>query len=568
MKFRKFISNKKLFGLIIAIIICISGVIPLLIFTFFADPVRPYTVEQITLTSADSTQINALVYTPMNRSGKLPGIVVAHGFCENKQFMNEISIELVKRQFVVISIDFRGHGSSAGYLPSLNGASSNELVEDVMAAVNYLKSLSYVGRNIGLVGHSMGGTTVSRLAANKSSEFNATVSIGMIPENKNSTRIRNLLIALGQFEEIFSQSMGIEFLKHYTNLTNVIINHRYGNFSRGNASELFIGMGTEHLFEVKNPFIIYEIVKWFELAFFGRIRWPINITSAYYLLSYLISIFGIIGINFVLVVYLKGYLWKNKPLISRAEVGKGHSIMKLMIGYLICEVFGAISIIFLSESFSDVLPVSLGNVLFAEIFGNAIGIVIVTYLLIMRKEHLKFKDFPMKIKELTSKNAGRSSIYGIISAILFITTITSISNWSNSPIIPTSREVGTIFGMTILFIPFFLMKEYYFRTIQSKISSKNAILEYLKMLSIGIVIDNLLLVPIMLATWQNPVSTISFIALAFFVFIMFSIILQAFTTWVYMYSGRNIIGSTIFISIIYSWMIINFFPFGFPMTLI
>ena len=107
-------SNKKRTGVIISVILIVSGIIPLIIFTFYADPTNQYTISPKTLISADNTQIDTLVYTPKETTGNLPGVVVGHGFCGNKQFMQYISIELVKRGFVVVDIDFRGHGSSSG----------------------------------------------------------------------------------------------------------------------------------------------------------------------------------------------------------------------------------------------------------------------------------------------------------------------------------------------------------------------------------------------------------------------------------------------------------------------
>ncbi|MHA1270928.1 MAG: alpha/beta hydrolase [Candidatus Helarchaeota archaeon] len=561
-------SEKRRFGLIISLVIIVIGIIPLLIFTFYADPVNPYTINQVTLVSGDSTEITALIYTPNNKTGKHPGIVVAHGFCGSKQFMNELSIELVKRQFVVVNIDFRGHGSSGGYLPSLHREDSDELVGDVMAAVYYLRNLSYVGDQIGLVGHSMGGRTVSQLAWENSGKFNATVSIGMIPELKNITKIKNLMIALGQFEEIFTQSMGLDFLKNYTAHSDVVINQLYGNFSQGNASKVVIGIGNEHLFEPQNPIIIYETVNWFELAFYGTIRWPITNTSIFHSIFYCITIFGVVTFGFVIVVYLKNYLWKDKPYYLRKDMVKDQSVIKLAFGYIVCELVGLISLLLLSRVFSDVLPVSLGNTLYAEAFGNAIGIILITYFLILRREKKGLKDFPSKLNELTSRNWGLSSILGISMAIIMALTLTSVSHWSNSPIFLTQREIGAIIGMTILFFPFILIKEFYFRTIQSKIKTKSPISEYFKMLGIGVAIDNILIIPIMLLTWGNPNSTISFLALALFVFLLFSIIQQIVVTWIYMYSGRNIIGSSLFLSIFYSWMIVNFFPFGLAMNLI
>ncbi|MBD3230952.1 MAG: hypothetical protein GF329_22425 [Candidatus Lokiarchaeota archaeon] len=113
-----FKSNKKITGIIISGILIISGVIPLIIFTFFADINHPYTIKQVSLTTDDNVNINALVYRPNNMSGNHPGVVIGHGFTGNALHMQLLAIEFVKREFVVININFRGHGNSGGYLPA------------------------------------------------------------------------------------------------------------------------------------------------------------------------------------------------------------------------------------------------------------------------------------------------------------------------------------------------------------------------------------------------------------------------------------------------------------------
>ncbi|MBE0526323.1 MAG: alpha/beta fold hydrolase, partial [Candidatus Thorarchaeota archaeon] len=149
-------SSRKVKALLIGTIILIVGIVSTYSFTYNADAGHPYTIEHQTLVSGDGTLIQALVYTPVDTTSDCPGVVVGHGFCENKQYMQLLSIELVKRGFVVVSIDFRGHGSSEGYLSDFER--SNGLVLDMLAGVEYLEDLGFVDR-IGLAGHSMGGGT-------------------------------------------------------------------------------------------------------------------------------------------------------------------------------------------------------------------------------------------------------------------------------------------------------------------------------------------------------------------------------------------------------------------------
>ncbi|MBD3230671.1 MAG: alpha/beta fold hydrolase, partial [Candidatus Lokiarchaeota archaeon] len=538
------LSDKKRTGLILFAILFIIGISFLYIFEFHADPSNPYTIKRISLQSEeDNIRIDALVYTPINTSGTHPGIVVGHGFCESKQFMNVLSIELVKRQFVVVSIDYRGHGSSDGYLDQIFGNRSS-LLGDEMAAVNYLKSLPYVDNDIGLIGHSMGGGVASSLAAESPSDFNATVCLGSIPSAANSNQIQNLLIALGTFEQSATRSRATEYLSYHINESDPIIGQLYGDFTSNNATKVFIGGLTEHLFVPQNPQIIEEAVNWFELAFYGSIRWSITLTSNLNITFYIMTICGLIGINFVIMIILSNFIWRKKSVIPRKNMVKDRSIIGLILYYLLVEVFSFIGLIAFQNVFTDVLPVSLGNALFAELVGIVIGVIVVSYFVILRKENLSITKLPKKMNELISKNWGRSVIFGIISAIIFTTTITLSTTWSNSPILLTIREIGAIIGMTILFFPLLLFKEFYFRTIQSKLKNEHKTIEYFEMLGLGVLIDNILVVPIMLFAWGD--TPISFVALALFVFILFSIIQQIITTWVYMYSGRNIVGSTLF----------------------
>ena len=159
---------------------------------------------------------------------------------------------------------------------------------------------------------------------------------------------------------------------------------------------------------------------------------------------------------------------------------------------------------------------------------------------------------------MCSTNSKVSIYYGFITGLLFTSSITALSHWSNTATVPTIREALVILYITALFFPFLLVKEFYLRIIQGHLKEPNRLKEYFKMTGIGILIDNILLIPIMLLLWGSD-----FLALALTVVLLFSIIQHILVTWIYMHSGRNLLGSTVFLSIFYAWMIMNFYPFEF-----
>jgi len=574
-------SNKKLVGLMIGVILIISGIIPLIIFIYFADSEHPYTISQITLNTSDYKKITAMVYTPKNMSGKHPGVVIGHGFTGNALHMQLLAIELVKREFVVVSINFRGHGNSGGYLPAFTDPLMINIIEqDMLAGMEYLKSLGNINK-IGLLGHSMGAMTALKTSEDYSNQINATVILGMssgfeqqlyeifgyesVPfMEHNLSKISNLLIANGKFEQMFTEQISLNFLKEYLNLSEVSTETQYGDFSAGNACKVVMG-STEHLFESFDYHIIYESVTWFELAFYGTTRWEITITSVYCQISFFITLIGLLFLGFIAIVYINKWIWKGKPQDLQKDLIQNSSLMStigLIIFYIISMIIGVVIMGIGVFTLGEILPVSLGELLYGILLGTAIGCIIMFYLFVRKK--VKMREIPSRIRKLCSKNYIRSTIYGIISVIVFIILLTLISCWTFLVSIPTIRELGAILGMTILFFPWFLLKEFYFRNVQGNLKIKNPIKEYFAMFGIGFIMDSGIIFPLMAFLWGTTPIT-GFLALALTVVVIFSFIQQCLVTWIYIYSGRNILGSAIFLSIFYAWMIVNFYPFGLPL---
>ncbi|MFX1369909.1 MAG: alpha/beta hydrolase family protein, partial [Promethearchaeota archaeon] len=376
-------SSRKAKALLVGVIVLILGVVSTFTLTFYADAQHPYTIRNYTLQSGDGIQIQSIVYTPADTSTNLPGVVVGHGFCENKQYMQLLSIELVKRGFVVVNIDFRGHGSSDGYLGGIGGSG---LYLDMLAGVEYLESLGYVDR-IGLAGHSMGGGTSMITALQNPSRINATVAIGALSTFSsygNLSGVPNLLAAYALYDQGITQEDGLDFLRAYTGYEQVEIGTLYGDFGAGNATKVSVSSNSEHLLEPIDSAIIFEAVQWFEYAFNGAPATDIQLTSQYLITSLLISLIGLLMVLFAFMAFLGDYIFKEIQAPPRA-IDEGDKFpIKQVLGYFLAAVIGFILLIPLSAFFVDVAPITMFNSVFAGqvvglAFGVALAILIFSY---------------------------------------------------------------------------------------------------------------------------------------------------------------------------------------------
>lgn len=130
-----------------------------------------------------------------------PGVVVAHGFAGSARLMAQFGDSLAARGYVVVLLDFAGHGANTRPLPDSaagTDASTAALQHDLEVAVTHLRGLPDVDpARIALVGHSMGASAVTRYAAGHP-EITATVAISL-PGSPAELPGR-LLALVGQFE--------------------------------------------------------------------------------------------------------------------------------------------------------------------------------------------------------------------------------------------------------------------------------------------------------------------------------------------------------------------------------
>ncbi len=555
------------------IILC-TGLVPSLVLTYY--PAKPffYTINNLTLVSGDGTTIDALCYIPRFEITARVGVVVAHGFCGNKQVMQPLSLELVKRGMHVVSIDFRGHGSSSGHL--LSSGDTSSLGMDVMAAMEYLVSEFNVSR-LGLVGHSMGGRTVMAVASQHPSLVNATVSIGMVSQAYTSSQIPNLMVAIGEQEQLFTRENALDFLSAYTMLESPEIGVLYGNFSLGNASKVVVGPFADHLLEVVDPVIIDETVSWFKGAFsFEGVR--VTSTSTLLVLFTGVAIAGCAFLVFLALHAAGNRSWRGMvPGAIPAAGMKSGSVAGPVAAYILVAGTALASVLVLPRIFSDVLPITMFNYVFSLSFaGVLVGIVAVMALHVLRhRSGLEgVKSWLGQVRASVS-GGTKPAAFGIAAGLLVVCSLAAILHWSLVASIPTPRELGTIIGIALLCAPFAIVKEFYFRKlvqdrVHARITGGSTLSrtqqEYWTAAGLSVLMDTVLFVPVMLFTWKSP--TMGFTALSLTVFIAFNAIQQLLVTWVYIAGHRHVLASSVFYAIIFAWMVVIFYPFGLPRAIL
>ncbi|MFX1376524.1 MAG: alpha/beta hydrolase family protein [Promethearchaeota archaeon] len=551
--------GKKKLGLFISFSFLCIGVIPLLFLTYLPELNNNYTIDPLLLEAEDGVYISAYKYTPKGEKSHA-GIVVGHHFLGSKLNMHPLSIELVKRGFTVINIDFRGHGASGGYFLR------SELKLDMMAAIDYLEyELPYI-TEIGLVGHSLGAYIALALSQNYPNRINATVAIGAV--TTEFMQVSNFLLAAGRHDFGLTKRKILEILRIYTGIEEVYIGELYyGDFNDGNNIKGYISPYSGHYTEVYDYAIIYQTIQWFEQAFNGEKANDIIITAiALQIFSY-IALMGIIILNCVLVVYIRNYLFKSKadsPEKIISDRNRGIRIKKLILYYTFpVELFQILFFFLLSSIVLDTIAFSSTSITLSLIIGSAIGSFLVyNFILLTTEKRYYLMDMILRIKKMCSINPLKSIIYGIIIAIISILSVAAIWHWSVQDTLPSLRDAGNMILITISSIPFYLMREFYFRSIQDRMKAIKRYQEYMVMAGIGIFIDNFLIV-LMIIVGRFHLAYLPPYALYMLPWVIITMIQNCTVPWVYI-NSRNILSTTIFTCIIYSWMLVVFLPsYGF-----
>lgn len=104
--------------------------------------------------------VSGLLFVPKDASSenKKPGIVLTHGYLNNRELQLPNAIELARRGFVVLTVDREGHGN----YNNVDNANAMMATKGLYESAKYLYNLDFVDKDkIGISGHSMGGYTTA-----------------------------------------------------------------------------------------------------------------------------------------------------------------------------------------------------------------------------------------------------------------------------------------------------------------------------------------------------------------------------------------------------------------------
>ena len=249
-------------------------------------------VSDIYYPNSEGGMIHAQLFVPKSASSAepVPAILNMHGGSDYLQTVSNYSIELARRGYVVLSVDAYGSGSSdyvSGNVASNAGGAGGEaksaLKMDGGASLGIEQLLTYKfvdKENIGLIGHSMGGTFIANAALEYADNVKAIMPWGsgsfvdMMKSHDSSEFSFNVGYINAKCDEMVvfasgektSELLDNEQLKNFVGTTETIVpGNIYGNFADGTARVIYTP-NTTHIGNIICKDSIGALISYFEQA--------------------------------------------------------------------------------------------------------------------------------------------------------------------------------------------------------------------------------------------------------------------------------------------------------------
>jgi len=222
------------------------------------------TVERHNIERAPGRPVDFLVYSP--RLGELldpmPIVVTLHGLAGSKEGMYAFNIELARRNFTVVSVDLAGHGDSP---LAYDIAATEEMAQDAYAAIRYVQENwdNVDNETYGVLSHSLGFRVAIELMDFPIAPigYAAVGDIGQMGLGEYIEFPGNLLIAIGEYDEMISVEDALHAIQTATGNESAVADVTYGVIANQTAYRLALGP-TDHVFEAVDGTIVKESTEW------------------------------------------------------------------------------------------------------------------------------------------------------------------------------------------------------------------------------------------------------------------------------------------------------------------
>ncbi|MFX1574535.1 MAG: alpha/beta hydrolase family protein [Promethearchaeota archaeon] len=404
---------------------------------------------------------------------KSPLIIYCHGIGSKRDFDLRFPIELTKRGFYLVALDYQGHGESGGNINNIDPITGiPALAQDCSKLLDKLETMPFYSEidtnQIGLLGHSLGGMVVLMNQA-LDSRFNVTVGLAplinfepprfgfvynrnflnYIPANLlNEKNTHNLLVIHHVNDEILDYTENALKVQKLTNCTLIPVK----GFLIGGAHQLY------------SDKVLIKTINWFEQHFFDSktLNGPIYITFYW---NYILIIFNIslLILTVICLITVSCSIFFKEERKFEMSASQDYSL--------------------LIPSFDKKkqilkIPVSIGLfvlnwVIFERIFG-LIGIIYASlnmiFIYTLIKLILYIKKHENEINKVSISNVIKDQlklkyiIFTLISAVYFIAIYMIFSFYYPFSFIWPSNFV-VHFALGYLIFPVFLSIEIFFRKI-------------------------------------------------------------------------------------------------------
>jgi dienelactone hydrolase len=231
------------------------------------------TVSDVQFSNEYGVPVRAKLFRPnlATEAEPAPGVVFVHGYESEREAGDVLSIDLMRRGFVVLSIDAIGRGNSGNPPLDVRDPTFDKTL-GAKSAFKYLKSLPFVDdKAVGMTGHSL-GAQAAYLVGLEDVTVRATVMIGSAYDERATPQMpKNLLMVFGKYDEFryrMTRTRNFEAEWMDSKETRAAFNiaapqlwTTYGDFRNGTARRV-IAPNSFHETELHNKTVIAETARW------------------------------------------------------------------------------------------------------------------------------------------------------------------------------------------------------------------------------------------------------------------------------------------------------------------
>jgi pimeloyl-ACP methyl ester carboxylesterase len=543
------------------------------------------TIERHIIEREPGRTVDFMIYSPKepNYEGPLPLVLTTHGIAGSKEGMYSFNIELARRNFTVVSVDLPGHGDS---LLSFELDDFENMALDCLAAVEFVQERENVDDSeYGVLTHSMGFQVSIALShmANAPSTYAAVGAVADMGLGNEIEYPGNLLIALGEYDEMISTQEALEAIRTATGNESAEAGITYGSFENGTAYKLALAP-TDHVFAAIDGEIVRAATTWLVRGVQGEeklqyTRNPADQVFVYKVIAMATGVFGLL-VSTIPLLAIIGPPLGGRPSGEESDEAPASTrdslIISAIIGAVIIIIFGATSYAtFILESVGLYWPNSMFATGMALFFIIATLGILLGFRLGLGKEGLRlvfkraglYKELPQMIEDPAK---------GVVVALIVIGWLVG---WMALGGLPSQMEPWIVFSMVrypvgmrftniiilaVLAIPFFVADTawtkgllFVDRNWNGKSFSKKILFSVAARLAVSAVAAGVMVV----ATTALGYIAGSMVLLG--LLLMLFIIISAFTTIVITFSAeyiRNPWPAILISSFILAWVVISAIP--------